>query len=308
MKYSINIFELDKHFNNNELYICREDLIPFCFGGNKARKAQYFFKEIIEQQCTHVVTYGSTSSNHCRVVANLCKKHNMHCTIISPEENKEETNNSLLIEKLGAKFIFAPIDKISATIDSVMENFTKSGIKAYFIPGGGHGNIGTQAYVDFYKELAAYKKNNTIKFDYIFFASGTGTTQAGIEIGAKLFDDKVKIIGISVARKEDYGKKIIWDSINEYIMANKLTIELDYEDIIFIDDYTQGGYGQKTKHIDETIDYAFANYGLPLDRVYTGKAFYGMCDYVRVNNIKNKKILFIHTGGTPLFFDKKNKE
>ena len=30
----------------NHLYIKREDLIPFSFGGNKARKAVLFFKEI----------------------------------------------------------------------------------------------------------------------------------------------------------------------------------------------------------------------------------------------------------------------
>ncbi|MDI9487229.1 MAG: 1-aminocyclopropane-1-carboxylate deaminase, partial [Bacillota bacterium] len=35
-------------FLNNEIYIKREDLLPFSFGGNKARKAQLFFDEIIK--------------------------------------------------------------------------------------------------------------------------------------------------------------------------------------------------------------------------------------------------------------------
>ena len=30
---------------------------------------------------------------------------------------------------------------------------------------------------------------------------------------------------------------------------------------------------------------------------------YGMCEYLKEANIKDKKILFIHTGGTPLFFN-----
>lgn len=29
-----------------------------------------------------------------------------------------------------------------------------------------------------------------------------------------------------------------------------------------------------------------------------------MKEYIKKNHIKDKKILFIHTGGTPLFFDK----
>ena len=32
--------------NENALYIKREDLLPFSFGGNKARKAMYFLEEI----------------------------------------------------------------------------------------------------------------------------------------------------------------------------------------------------------------------------------------------------------------------
>ena len=33
-------------YHSNHLWIKREDLIPFSFGGNKARKAQLFFQEI----------------------------------------------------------------------------------------------------------------------------------------------------------------------------------------------------------------------------------------------------------------------
>lgn len=43
--------------------------------------------------------------------------------------------------------------------------------------GGGHGNIGTQAYVNTYEEILAFEKEAGIKFDYIFHASGTGTTR-----------------------------------------------------------------------------------------------------------------------------------
>ena len=40
-----------------------------------------------------------------------------------------------------------------------------------------------------------------------------------------------------------------------------------------------------------------------MDTTYVGKAFCGMNKYIEDNKIRNKKILFIHTGGTPLFFD-----
>ena len=45
---------------------------------------------------------------------------------------------------------------------------------------------------------------------------------------------------------------------------------------------------------------------MPLDPTYTGKAFWGMQDYLNRKCITGKKVLFIHTGGTPLFFDYMN--
>ena len=47
-------------------------------------------------------------------------------------------------------------------------------------------------------------------------------------------------------------------------------------------------------------------HGIPLDPTYTGKAFSGMLDYMEKLMVRDKNILFIHTGGTPLYFDHLN--
>ena len=64
------ICKLEKISTKNQLYIKRDDLYPLSFGGNKARKAELFWKDIQAKQADYVVTYGSSSSNHCRVIAN----------------------------------------------------------------------------------------------------------------------------------------------------------------------------------------------------------------------------------------------
>lgn len=89
--------------NSNTLYIKREDLLPFSFGGNKARKAELFFDVIDKGEYDCVVTYGSGSSNHCRVVANQCAVRGMKCYIISPEETTESTFNSQMMHMFGAE-------------------------------------------------------------------------------------------------------------------------------------------------------------------------------------------------------------
>ena len=68
--YSTPIQKLSGTFNNN-FYVKRDDLIPISFGGNKARKAILFFEDIKRTNSDCIVTYGSSSSNHCRIVSNI---------------------------------------------------------------------------------------------------------------------------------------------------------------------------------------------------------------------------------------------
>ena len=204
----------------------------------------------------------------------------------------------------GAEITVCPVAQVRETIDNKILSLKECGKKPYFIAGGGHGNLGTQAYVDCYDEIRTFEKENNIHFDYIFHASGTGTTQAGLVCGQILNSDVRKIIGISIARKNPYGRDVVVNSIKEYL-CKKDTNTLDEIDdkTIFIDDYVQDGYACSSEDIEQTIKHIMINYGIPLDSTYTGKAFDGMLKYIDENKIIDKNILFIHTGGTPLFFD-----
>ncbi|RKM54280.1 pyridoxal-phosphate dependent enzyme [Butyrivibrio sp. X503] len=290
------------------LYVKREDMIPYSFGGNKARKALLFFEEIDKKGADVVVTYGSSHSNHCRVVANMAAARNIPCIIIGPEEVSDTTYNSVLMELFGAKIITVPVDKVHDTIEAELARLRGEGKNPYFIQGGGHGNIGTESYVRCYKEIKSYEKETGIKFDYIFFATGTGTTQAGLVCGQLMEEDDRHIVGISIARKNPRGRDVVLDSIYEYLDAKAFSY--DKSDVeaktVFIDDYTGDGYGKDSKEIENIIKESMIKYGMPLDATYTGKAFCGMKDYIKKNNLEDKKILFIHTGGTPLFFDELN--
>ncbi len=286
--------------DTNRLYIKREDMIPYSFGGNKARKGLLFFDEIDKGDYDCVVTYGSSHSNHCRVIANMAAQRNMPCFIIGPEEVSDITYNSVMMDMLGAHITTVPVETVSKTIDDKINELKEQGKKPYFIAGGGHGNIGTQAYVDCYNEIKEYERSNDIFFDYIFFASGTGTTHAGLVCGQILNEDERNIIGISIARKNPRGRDVVIESIKEYLGRNDAKID---EKTVFIDDYTGDGYGKNSKEINQVIDDIFTEYGIPLDSTYTAKAFLGMKKYIDKHDIEDKNILFIHTGGTPLFFD-----
>lgn len=296
------ICPLKETFNNNHFYIKRDDLLPFSFGGNKARKAVLFFQDIEKKGSDCIVTYGSSSSNHCRIIANMAAARNMPCFLISPDETHKKTYNSEMMAVFGAQTTYCSVSRVKETIENTMNQLRQEGCNPYFIQGGGHGNLGTEAYVRAYDEIKNFEQNNRIHFDYIFLTSGTGTTQAGLICGKLLHKDQRQIIGISNARKNPYGGQVVLDSINDYMISIGRDAVCE-DEVCFIDDYTGEGYGKANPMIIKTIKKVLINEGIPLDSTYTGKGYYGMKLYIKEKNITDKNILFIHTGGTPLFFD-----
>ena len=297
------IQRLNENYNNNLFYIKREDMLTISLGGNKARKALLFFEDFNKEKANYIVTYGASSSNHCRVIANIAAANNIPCTIISPTESSYPTANRKMVELFGASIIECPVSAVKDTINIQLNELRAAGYKPYFIQGGGHGNLGTQAYINAYEEILEYEKSSNVFFDYIFHTSGTGTTQAGLICGKHIYKDNRKIIGISCARKNPYGGKVVENSVNEYLQTKKMNT-IDSNEVVFVDEYVLDGYGSYNKEILHTIKQVLISNGIPLDPTYTGKAYWGMKEYIKKNNISNKRILFIHTGGTSLFFDK----
>lgn len=298
------IQELSDSYGENRFFMKRDDSIPFSFGGNKARKAAEFYREIRQTDTDVIMTYGSNSSNHCRIIANMAAAMGLDCHIISPEENRTLLYNTRLVQDFGAVIETCPVTCVAETIERRKEAYIQQGRRPYFIAGGGHGNPGTESYVKAYQEIRTYEQEKGIYFDYFFHASGTGATQAGLVCGSLLAGDRNRrIVGISIAREEGRGREVVKDSIREYLGGRfeKLYTE---NALVFTDAYRCGGYGSYTANVEETIDRVMHREGIPMDTTYVGKAFHGMLAFVQENQIRDKRILFIHTGGCPLFFDK----
>ena len=93
-------------------------------------------------------------------------------------------------------------------------------------------------------------------------------------------------------------------NLEEYFGREEAALPEDYRGhIFFTDKYMEGGYGAYSENVAQIIREVYRTDGLPLDMTYTGKAFYGMVKYLEENNVRNANVLFLHTGGAPLFFD-----
>ena len=301
----------------NEIYIMREDLLPFSMGGNKVRIAGAFFRDMQEKNCDAMLIYGEKHSNLCRVLSNLCCSRGIFCVMIcSHGENEEEkvTNNTRFIEWSGTEIVHCKKTEIAETVEAQMNRLREMGKKPYYIYGDktGRGNEGTAAaaYAEAYDEIREYEKKMDREFDYIFLPSGTGATQSGLLCGHFRAEDKKKIMGIMISsREKERMFSVIQDGIEEYHKKSGRGLKTDYEKEIFLlDEYRIGGYGLYDERVKACIRRQYRTNGIPLDPVYTGKAFRGMEEYIKENHIKNSRILFLHTGGTPLFYDFLQKE
>ena len=204
-----------------------------------------------------------------------------------------EKGNALLDRLSGAECELIMPEETSAAMNRAMEKLAAEGYKPYYCHGGGHDLPGGVSFVEAVEELAKQIE----KPDYIFHASGTGSTQAGIVVGLDRVDWRdVKCIGISVARQYERGKQVISEFAN--MLAEHYGMEERYDDrILFNTDYLCGGYEQYTPEMQEYLCRAMINSGLVFDTTYSGKAFFGMMDIVKKEKLQDKKLVFWHTGG-----------
>ena len=282
--------------NNKTIKVVRDDLFPLIGGGSKARKAIAYESFLKQNGYNAVVTCGGVQSNHNRAIALMSARNGWKChLVVEDSENRFyfEKGNALICRLAGAECECVDDSHTSAAMDAAMEHYKRQELTPYYIHGGGHDLPGGTSFVEAVEELAKQIE----KPDYIFHASGTGSTQAGIVVGLdRVGWSDVKCIGVSVARQYERGKQVITEFAN--MLADHYGMTERYDDRIFFNtDYLYGGYEQFTPEMDAYLKKAMKETGLMFDTTYSGKAFYGMMDLIKKNNLQDKKIVFWHTGG-----------
>lgn len=285
---------------SDTLKVFRDDLYPFLGGGNKGRKMDAIAKDIFIKKANALVTTGGIQSNHCRAVAVFAAQHKMKCKLVlhgSKFDFENQSGNAKIMRLSGADIVFAEeASQIGHLMDISMLEFKNVGFEPYYIYGGGHNMHGGLAYIDAIKELHEYCEEYNWYPDYIFHATGTGSTQSGILAGLDKYNlTKSEVVGISVGRKSEYAVNVVDDFYKE--LCTYFEIACTSRKSIVIDDYLFGGYAKYSIDLENFCTDSLKNFGFTLDRCYTGKAYYGMLDYIKKNKIEQKNILFWHTGG-----------
>jgi D-cysteine desulfhydrase family pyridoxal phosphate-dependent enzyme len=285
------------------LFVKRDDLTGLGFGGNKTRKLEYLLAEAQANGARTIITAGAVQSNHCRQTAAACARLDFECILVlSGEKPSHATGNLMLDQLFNANIVWTSLKQRDQMLDLTFNDAWSSGKRPYLIPYGGSNTTGASGYAFAMKELL----DQGFQPDWIVFASSSAGTQAGMVVGARLFNFKGKVLGISVDETETILKQRVASLASS--TADFLGEKCDFSpaEILVCADYLGGGYGVMGGAEIEAIRLFAREEGLLLDPVYTGRAAGGMLDLIRKGYFNtDEKLLFWHTGGTPALFSEK---
>ncbi len=300
---------LSKYLGGPDLFIKRDDLTGLATGGNKTRKLEFLVAEALAKGCDHLITTGAPQSNHCRQTAAAAARFGLGCSLVLRGTMPDQvTGNLLLDELLGAHIYWSGKETSSAVIAEISAELQAMGRKPYVIPLGGSNVVGATGYVKAMQELMEQLKANNQNIDFIVFASSSGGTQAGMVLGAKLFNFRGQVFGISV----DHPADELRTQVAALTTATATHLGLEphsiMDQVLVNDDYLGQGYAVVGEIEREAIRLVAQREGILLDPVYTGRAMGGLVDLIRWGAFtRGQTVLFWHTGGTaalPAFADK----
>lgn len=290
-----------------KLWIKRDDLTGFGFGGNKIRGLEFLLADAMAQQADTLVTGAGPQSNYVRATAAVAAHAGLQMiAIYSGTPPSQVQGNYRLTRLLGAEIRFTG-DPDRASVDGTIEETARElrliGRKPYTIPRGGASVLGTLGYVQAVYELAEQCAAKNIVLDAIVLATGSCGTHAGLLAGVHLLRLPWRIEGFTVSRPVAEVQARVLTLAQAAVERLGFTSIIAPHKVIVHGGFIGPGYGVPTPECAEAIRLTARCEGIFLDPTYTGKAMAGFLAYTRAKHFTPEEtVLFLHTGGEPALF------
>jgi len=292
----------------------RDDLTGLALGGNKARKLEFLIADAKRLGATSVVTTGAVQSNHARMTAAAARIAGLGVELVltTTEPDPPLQGNYLLDRLFGARvhlipagpdprFAVAPDEE--ERVRQVVDEMRARGEHPYVIPVGGSSAVGALGYVFGTGELVEQLESMQIAPTRMYYASGSRGTQAGLELGSRLFSPPYQLHGIAVSGGEEEKRVRAARVATEAAALLGAGISVAPEELVTRQEFIGDGYGIPTPQGLEAIHLLAERDGVLLDPTYTSKAMAALIADVRSATIDPAEtIVFLHTGGVPALF------
>lgn len=294
---------LSEALGGPRIWIKRDDLTGSLLSGNKVRKLEFVVAQALAEGCNHLLTCGGEQSNHCRATAVVAAQLGLKATLLLRRDGRGEVDGNLLIDHLaGAAIELYESSRFRRELPSLLqqraEKIAKQGDKPFIIPTGASDEIGVWGYLAACEELRADFQQHRIAPDTIVLATGSGGTQAGLTLGAQLYQLPSQVLGMAVCDSERWFVNKVTRDLESWRHRYQGGDDLPPLNILVNDNYIGPGYAKATQPVFDTIRTLASLEGIFLDPVYTGKAFYGLMEEIKKGHFAGQSdVVFIHTGG-----------
>lgn len=285
------------------IWIKRDDLTGFAFAGNKARKLEFLLADALERGCDVVLTGGGPGSNHCQATAAAARVAGLACRLVLyGEEPARPPANLRLARAFGADVTFTG-DPDRSSVDGAIEEAAASlaadGLRPATIPRGGASPLGAVGYALAADELGDQLAAALVEPSFVFVATGSSGTQAGLVAGSVGRSAPWQIVGASVSRPpEESGRRVLELAQG---CAAILGLPPAGPPDVQVRDARGPGYRSESQQGAAAAELFARTEGLLLDRVFTAKAAGAMIEMLREG--VDGPVVFLHTGGAATILD-----
>jgi L-cysteate sulfo-lyase len=286
------------------LWIKRDDQTGLALGGNKVRKLEFLMADALLHGADTIITSGASQSNHARMTAAAAGRLGLDCYLVLSKGRYQVNGNFLLDELLGAQVESVESPPVAAArVDGLAQELRAMGRKPYIVPLGGSLPTGVTGYVHAMVELLEQLEQQQVQADYLYLASGSCGTQAGVLLGVTALELPLHVRGISVSDPQGKLEAETLRLARQTVQHLDLDVYIGQEMVHVDDSYVGGGYGYPTAAMWESLKMLARVEGILLDPVYTGKAMAAVVDHARRGIIpRAATVIFLHTGGIPALF------
>jgi len=293
---------LADYSGGREILVKRDDETGCGTSGNKIRKLEFYAAEALQQGADTMITAGNRISNHTRTTALVARELGMDLHLILAGEGECQVDGNLLLEMVaGAEIHFVPPQdrsELNLRLAELAEELRALGRKPYVVPAGGSSPLGVLGYARCAQEIKQQIDEAGVRIDAITVALGSGSTTAGLILGAEMFGLGCPVYGVHISSRPEVYGPLLRALIDETRDRFHIATEVPDDRIRVITGYVGDGYGQTCAEDLAFIQDIASRTGLLLDPTYTGKAFRGTLREMQKGVLQNcERVLFIHTGG-----------
>ena len=296
---------LSEALGGPRIFIKREDCSGLAFGGNKVRQLTFTLGDAVAQGADTIVHGAASQSNHCRQAAAACGKLGLNCYLRLARDHKSIPQGNLLLDTLAGvdlEIVDVPFGpELDVVKYELADRLKTEGMKPYVVASPRSTALAAVAFAWCIAEIAQQQQALGIEADWIY-TSSVGGTQAGLVLGTKALDLKMKPFGIAPIRWENKHERLR-TAANDAADILGLETRVTDADIQNTDDYVGQAYGYLTPECIDALKRVVKTEGIFLDPVYTAKAMACLIDHIQQGKLgRDDTVIFLHTGGTPALF------